>query len=409
MTTERGLWVRPSLYPRQATAIFCAARIAVIEASTKSGKTMGCIAWLCEQALLHGRHYWWVAPTLAQARIAYERSRFLRDSRGVPLGDRRDSDLSLRLPNGAVINFKSAERPDGLYGEDVYAVVMDEATRIREEAWHAVRSTVTKTRGPVRIIGNVKGRRNWAYRLAREAEAGTPGMHYARITAHDAIEAGVLDAEEIERARRDLPAEVFQQLYMAKPADDEGNPFGLDHIRACIAPLSTANPVAWGWDLAKSLDYTVGIGLDATGAVCRFERFQDSWDHTERRIREAVGHVPALVDATGVGDPIVERLKADHARIEGCVMTSLRKQQLMEGLQAAIHGREVRFPAGHIVQELEVFEYEYRRTGVRYGAPAGLHDDCVVALALAIERFRTRGSGVRIRFLYRGRDPLMNW
>ena len=29
------------------------------------------------------------------------------------------------------------------------------------EAWHALRSTLTATQGPVRIIGNVSGRRNW--------------------------------------------------------------------------------------------------------------------------------------------------------------------------------------------------------------------------------------------------------
>ena len=45
--------------------------------------------------------------------------------------------LTVTLANGATIWFKSAEKPDNLYGEDVYAAVMDEATRIREEAWHA--------------------------------------------------------------------------------------------------------------------------------------------------------------------------------------------------------------------------------------------------------------------------------
>ncbi len=36
----------------------------------------------------------------------------------------------------------------------------------------------------------------------------------------------------------------------------------------------------------------------------------------------------------------------------------------------------------------ESFEYEATRTGVRYTAPEGLHDDCVVALALANEKGR---------------------
>ena len=53
--------------------------------------------------------------------------------------------------------FKGADKPDALYGEDVYAAVIDEASRCKEEAWHAVRSTLTATRGPIRIIGSGLG------------------------------------------------------------------------------------------------------------------------------------------------------------------------------------------------------------------------------------------------------------
>ena len=34
--------------------------------------------------------------------------------------------------------------------------------------------------------------------------------------------------------------------------------------------------------------------------------------------------------------------------------------------------------------ELEAFGYEYSASGVKYSAPEGLHDDCVMALALAV-------------------------
>ena len=40
------------------------------------------------------------------------------------------------------------------------------------------------------------------------------------------------------------------------------------------------------------------------------------------------------------------------------------------------------------MSELETFEYEYTRTGVRYTAPTGLHDDGVCALALALKCWR---------------------
>ena len=374
---------RPWMYAKQQAAIFAPERIAVIEASTKSGKTVGCMVWLAEQAMAGrtGRNYWWVAPIYPQAKIAFRRLK-----RGLPpeVYTTNESELTITLANGAVIWFKGADKPDSLYGEDVYAAVIDEASRCKDEAWHAVRSTLTQTRGPLRIIGNVKGRKNWAFRLARRAESGEPGMRFTRLTAWDAVEGGVLDREEIEEAQRLLPDNVFRELYLAEASDDEGNPFGITAIRACIAPLSTSEPAVWGWDLAKSSDWTVGIALDAQGAVCRFLRWQGPWEVTTDRIIAETGRTRALVDSTGVGDPILERLQKWRPNYEGYHFTGPSKQRLMEGLAVAVQRREVRFPEGVISSEMESFEYAYTRTGVRYSAPEGLHDDCVCALALAV-------------------------
>lgn len=379
---RRLVYHRPWMYPKQTAAIFAPERISIIEASTKSGKTVGCMVWLTEQAMMGrpGRNYWWVAPIYAQAKIAFRRLK-----RGLPpkVYTPNESELTLTLANGTVIWFKGADKPDSLYGEDVYAAVIDEASRCKDEAWHAVRSTLTQTRGPLRIIGNVKGRKNWAYQLARKAQAGEPGMHYAKITAWDAVEGGVLDRQEIEDARAQLPENVFNELYLAEASDDGGNPFGIAAIQACVAPLSSADPSVWGWDLAKSTDWTVGIALDAQGSACRVSRWQAPWEVTTDRIIADTARTRALVDSTGVGDPILERLQKGRPWFEGYTFSAPSKQRLMEGLAVAIQRREITFPEGPVKTELEAFEYVYTRTGVKYSAPEGMHDDCVCALALA--------------------------
>lgn len=389
-------YVRPWLYPAQKKAIFDApdvdgkpARYAFIEASTKAGKTSACIAWLFEQAIqgTNGDNYWWVAPVYAQAKIAFRRMK-----RGLPPGlfAANNQEMTITLPNGAMIWFKSADNPDNLYGDDVKAIVIDEASRVKEEAWHACRSVLTATRGPLRAIGNVKGRKNWFYQLARKAEAGEPGMSWAKLTAWDAVAGGVLAKDEIEDARRLLPESVFNELYLAEASDDEGNPFGLSHIAACTIPsMPFARPVAIGADLAKKMDWTVAIGLDQTGSVCGFERWQKkSWGETTDILVRLIGFTPALIDSTGVGDPIVEQIAQKCRRASGYGFTMQSKQKLMEGLAMAIQSRRVAFPKGPITAELENFEYEYTRTGVRYSAPEGFHDDCVMALGLAVEQLR---------------------
>jgi len=385
---------RPNLYSKQERAIFSPKRYAVIEGATKSGKTVACLSWIIEQAIRGraGQQYWWIAPVYPQARIAFRR---LRRGLSQDLYTANESELTVRLVNGSTVAFKSGEKPDNLYGEDVYAAVIDEASRLREEAWHAVRSTMTATRGPIRIIGNVKGRKNWAYILARRAETGERGWHYAKLTAFDAADAGVIETSEIEQARSMLPESVFKELYLAEPSDDGGNPFGMQAIRDCIAPLSRQSPVLFGVDLAKSVDYTVSIGLDAEGRVASFDRFQEPWEETCRRLATSIGYTPALVDSTGVGDPIVERLQRELPNVMGFNFSSSSKQKLMEGLALAIQTQDIYYPDGPIVTELEAFSYEYTRTGVRYSAPGGLHDDCVMALGLAVHA-RTNVAGVGV-------------
>jgi hypothetical protein len=137
-------------------------------------------------------------------------------------------------------------------------------------------------------------------------------------------------------------------------------------------------------DLAKSQDWTVAVGLDANGSVVALERWQGQWAETRQRLAQLIGDTPALIDSTGVGDPIVEDLQRELPCVEGFKFTSGSKQQLMEGLAAWIQQGRVRITDGWLRSELEAFGYEHTRTGVRYEAPAGMHDDGVCALALAV-------------------------
>ena len=60
-------------------------------------------------------------------------------------------------------------------------------------------------------------------------------------------------------------------------------------------------------------------------------------------------------------------------------------QQLIEHLAVLIERKEISFPDIKVlISELSAFQYEISRAGnMKYGAPTGLHDDTVIALALA--------------------------
>ena len=153
-------YTRPTMTAYQREIMDCPERFACIEASTKAGKTVSMIVWLFEQALQcsANQSVFWVAPVFVQSKIAFDRMRAqinLRDFFKV-----NETRLTLTLPHGSIIEFKSGDNPDSLYGNDCYAAVLDEASRMKEESWIAIRSTLTKTRGKAKLVGNVKGKKN---------------------------------------------------------------------------------------------------------------------------------------------------------------------------------------------------------------------------------------------------------
>lgn len=382
---------RPKLTGYQKQILESPARFTVTEASTKAGKTFSHLWWIFEQAHLEvkkGANFWWVAPVYGQAEIAF--NRLVRTIQANSLYEINRSKLFIKTPCETYIHFKSAEKPDNLYGEDVFAAVFDEFTRAREEAWHALRSTLTATGGRCKFIGNVKGKKNWGYHLAMKAKAGEPNFSYHKITAWDAVEAGILKSEEIEQAKRDLPENVFNELYLAQASDDGSNPFGIRFIRNQLTVLSQNPAVCFGIDLAKSTDWTVITGLDEGCRVCHYDRFQKDWKQTREAI-ESLPDVTTVIDSTGVGDPVVEDIQRNKPLVEGFKYTSQSKQQLMESLAVSIQKGEIWFPEEY-QDELESFEFEFTRTGVRYSAPSGVHDDCVNSLALARSAFRNKSN-----------------
>lgn len=196
--------------------------------------------WLFEEAhspLKRGDNYWWVAPIFSQAKIAFTRTkRVVANKPGYVVNL---SDLTITTPKGSVIWFKSADNPDSLYGEDVRACVIDEASRMKEDAFFAIQSTLTATEGRLKIIGNVKGTGNWAYRLARKVEAGElEGWKYFKITCADAVSSGILSQSAIDRAKAILPLGVFLELYYGIPFVNSSGKFAYafdkaKHVRTC--------------------------------------------------------------------------------------------------------------------------------------------------------------------------------
>lgn len=221
----------PDLASYQKDILYCEQRFTITEASTKIGKTFSHSWWLFERAHADwnepGYNHWWVAPVYGQAEIAFKRMKALLDLAVYKINETK---LTITTPLGTVMAFKSADNPDNLFGEDVYSCVFDEAPRASYEAFVALRSTLTATKGPLKLIGNFGGSANWVHQLKQKAVTDPKNWAYFKVTAYDAVKEGILDAEEVEQAREDLPPKVFKQLYMAEEQESDDMLVTYDNI-----------------------------------------------------------------------------------------------------------------------------------------------------------------------------------
>jgi hypothetical protein len=224
---------RPNLTSYQKDFLYNGARFTFTEASTKVGKTFSHIFWIYERAHedwnQEGYNHWWVAPVYSQTKIAFKRLKTKLGRTG--LYKINESNLSITCPNGSVIHFKSADKPDNLFGEDVYSVVFDEAPRAKVESYYALRSTITATRGQMKLIGNFGGVANWMHQIKEKALIDKE-YAYFKVTAWDAVKEGILEEEEILQAQRDLPPKVFKQLYLAEETEGEDQLISFDTMKA---------------------------------------------------------------------------------------------------------------------------------------------------------------------------------
>lgn len=302
----------------------------------------------------------------------------------------------LTLNNGSYIDFASAERPENMEGFGYDYAVLNEAGIILKKSgiWDNTIYPMVK-QAQTRIIGTPKGK-NKFHQLATMFKTYT-------FTCYDSP---FWTEEEIERAKTEMPQEVFRQEMLAEFIDGDGSVFR--NIQQCIGGELLSKPkdnatYFMAVDLAKHSDFTViTIGDYESKQLVYFDRFnQIDWGLQKTRIKDIYTRFnvhQCVIDATGVGDPIYDDLINNNMNVVPFKFTSSSKQALISGLSVAMDNIMIKFPyIATLVNELEIFGYEQRRDGsFRYSAPEGYHDDCVISLALLNHAFKQGGGSATV-------------
>jgi hypothetical protein len=147
-----------------------------------------------------------------------------------------------------------------------------------------------------------------------------------------------------------------------------------------------------GVDWGKANDFTaISIGC----ADCRVELARDRFnqvDYVLQRARLAAlceqwKPQMILAEQNSIGDPIIEVLQREGLPVVPFQTTASTKPPLIENLALALERTEWQFQPDAIwTAELEAYERTVSSATGRssYSAPAGLHDDTVIARALML-------------------------
>lgn len=365
------------------------ARFRVATCGRRFGKTYAAVNEMVEESLKAPEQMtWWVAPTHQQCQIAF---RLMKRHFEKAIARKKESPpMEIQWINGTITQFKAAKAGDNLRGEGVHFMVIDEAQDIKDEDWQAsIRPTLSDKPGRAVIIGTPKRVGHWFHQMfTRGRDPEWPDYESFHFTTESNP---YIPRSEIEEARRSLPERIFRQEYLAEFVEGESAVFR--GIQKCVKgdfeePIP-GKTYRIGWDVAKHQDYSVMFVMrEDTRHIVAWDRFnQVDWELQVNRLESLYrkyNSAPVLIDSTGVGDPVYEMVRRRGIKAEGYKFNNTTKEQLINRLSVAIERQEISFPEIPVLfDELVMFEYEITKGGsVRYGAPEGKHDDCVIALAL---------------------------
>lgn len=332
----------------------------------------------------------WIAPTYRNSRPLWRSAERAIASVAQHLNVRR-ADHEISFPSGGSLFVYSADNPDAIRGMSFDVVIVDEASRISEEAWtDAILPTLADRAGHAMLISTPKGR-NWFYREWLKARNGAKDA--AAFQAPSSANPIESIREAFERARETVSDRTFRQEWMAEFVDDGGGVFRsiAEAVRATqqTAPVDGHTYVA-GLDWALSNDYTVLTIIDQTASeVAHIERFTMT-DYSLQRERIAAACARfnvymVVAESNAMGKPNNDELRRAGIRLRDFNTSNASKAEIIERLAAAFDHRALAiYDDRNLVEELQAYEASRLDSGaMRYGAPEGVHDDMVMSLALA--------------------------
>lgn len=411
----------PEPHPVQQQLLEQARRYNVVALGRRAGKSTLAQHVLVMHALQRREPTGYFAPTYKLL------AEFWRDVRNVLQSvtvQKSEQDHRVEMLGGGVLECWSLDDPNPARGRKYGLIVVDEAAMVRDllDIWQlALRPTLTDLSGGAWFMSTPRGLNDfWSLYQQGQDPLQRDWASWQMPTSVNPF----INPLELVAAKAELPERAWSQEYEAAFLQLEGG--GVFRGVTAVSRLEPAPPVRGhqyvvGVDWGRTNDFTAISVIDATlGEQVALDRFSeiDYELQTERLHRWCEAYRPVLVvaESNAMGRPLVERLQTGYARLLGeprkalpvwaFETTNASKAALVQALGLAIERGDLTLLDDPVqTGELLGYEASVLPSGMlRYGAPAGQHDDTVIALGLAYLGAQREQSAVgRTRYGFGGR------
>ena len=379
----------PAYHPAQATIAQNLNRFNVLDCGRRFGKDVIQRNYACD-GLFAGEPVAWYEPTFKSLEPNWE---WFVDTFATAQTDKSEVGKRLEISTGGFIEMWSLQDPDASRGRHYKKVIINEAASIPklEYSWNnVIRITLADLQGGA-MFGSTPRGRNHFWQLYRMGE--DPRQKEWSSWHYTTWDNPYIPREEIEAIKNSgIPEITYRQEVMADFVDSEGAVFRRVQEAAClwsIDPQPKRNYVA-GVDVASSVDFTVVSIFDTESKDMVFMDRFNRVDYPVLIDRLAAiynrWHLDGMViEANSIGRPVLDHLAARGLAVTPFTTTSATKQTIIQALQSALENANIRIINDPVlVGELLSFESKRSPSGsFQYGAPDGMHDDCVMSLAIA--------------------------
>ena len=386
--------IRPRLHVAQRQVRAEARRYNVLDCGRRWGKTTFGQRLVTEMIPAGQPVGWFAATNKIQAEAWRDLVKMLKPI----IRTKAETDKRLELIGGAVLEMWSLEGEGAGRSRKYARAIIDEGALVRnlEDDWNeAIRPTLTDYQGDAWFLGTPKGRDYfWTLWMRGQDALDTEWQSWQMPTTSNPY----INPAEVEAARKDMPDRAFRQEYLAEFIEDGAGVFR--RVRECATATPQDERVRddsgkpWheyvgGVDWGKHNDFTVLSVIDTTTnelvAIERFNQIDYRFQLGRlRRLHAAFDVGTWIVERNSMGEPLIEQVR-DELPIRPFNTTNASKAEAVEALSLALERGDLRILDEPIlISELLAYESERLPSGLlRYSAPPGLHDDCVMSLALA--------------------------